>query len=129
MIRLPDVAGKPVIKQETIDELMPRESDGAPLLNRLFEIYLEETPRLLGELERKLEEKDAQGVYDVIHQMKGSAAAMGAARVFTLTQAALEICREGDGRQILGVPNLVACLEKETDLYVRDLSEMLSVED
>lgn len=122
---LPDVSEMDVINQSTIDELMPREKDGAPLLNRLFQIYLEETPRLLEELEKAVAAKDAEGCYDVIHQMKGSAAAMGAVRVFTVTEAALHYSREG---RLLEIENLVEAIESESDLYVREMSAFLGAE-
>lgn len=122
---LPNVSDKKVVDEDTIEELAKRDKDGEPLLGRLFGYYVDETPRLLGELERALAAKDKEACYDAIHQMKGSAAAMGANRVFTITEAALHICKTGS---ILEVDDLVGRIEEETDLYIRDLSVMLSEE-
>lgn len=120
---LPDVSHEKVYIQSTIDELLLREKDGRPLLRRLFEIYLEETPRLLEELEAALKAKDVEACYDAIHQMKGSAAAMGATRLYLTTEEALQLCRDGE---ILNVENLVERIESESDLYIREISEILS---
>jgi HPt (histidine-containing phosphotransfer) domain-containing protein len=119
MSTLPDVSGSPVVKQENIDDLMNRDKDGKPLLHRLFSIYLEETPRLLGELEKGLAARDGTLVYDTIHQMKGSAAAMGAMRVYAITEAALELCRK---EAVFEISDLVGTIEGETSAYMRDVS-------
>lgn len=120
---LPDVSNEVVYDKATVDELLLREKDGRPLMCRLFEIYLEETPRLLEELEAGLASKSEEEVYDVIHQMKGSAAALGARKLFRVTEAALTLCRGGE---VLKVDNLVERIEDESDAYIRDLSEILN---
>ena len=119
---LPDVTNEEIYIQATIDELLLREKDGRPLLRRLFEIYLEETPRLLEELEAALKARDVEACYDAIHQMKGSAAAMGARRLYVTTEAALQLCRDGD---VLEVENLVERIETESDLYIQAITEIL----
>ncbi len=120
---LPDVSNEVVYDKATVDELLLREKDGRPLMCRLFEIYLEETPRLLEELEAGIASKNEEEVYDVIHQMKGSAAALGARKLFRVTEAALTLCRGGE---VLKVDNLVERIEDESDAYIRDLSEILN---
>ena len=120
---LPDVSNEVVYDEATVKELLLREKDGRPLLRRLFEIYLEETPRLLEELEVALAAKNEEDVYDVIHQMKGSAAALGARKLFRVTEAALSLCRDGE---VLKVDNLVERIEDESDAYIRDVSEILN---
>lgn len=120
---LPDVSQIDVINQSHIAELMPREKeDGGSLLKRLFQIYVEETPRLLEELERALAAKDEEGCYDIVHQMKGSAAAMGATRVYAITEAVLHRCREGEG---LDREGLVEAIETQTDLYISEMMQLL----
>ncbi|MDQ8203724.1 Hpt domain-containing protein [Pelagicoccus sp. SDUM812003] len=119
---LPDVSNEDVYRQRTIDELLLREKDGRPLLRRLFEIYLQETPRLLEELEASLMARDSEACYDVIHQMKGSAAALGALRVFKLTEAALPLCRNG---QVLQIDDIVERIESESDAFVQKVAEIL----
>lgn len=120
---LPDVSNEVVYEKATIDELLLREKNGRPLLRRLFEIYLEETPRLLEELEVALAAKNKDDVYDAIHQMKGSAAAMGARKLFRLTEAALHLCGSG---KILEVDDLVERIESESDAFVGEVSEVLN---
>ncbi|EDY82901.1 Hpt domain protein [Verrucomicrobiia bacterium DG1235] len=120
---LPDVSNEVVYDKATVDELLLREKDGRPLLRRLFEIYLEETPRLLEELEAAVAAKNEEDVYDVIHQMKGSAAALGARKLYRVTESALTLCREG---KILTIPDLVERIESESDAYIRDVSDILN---
>lgn len=119
---LPDVSEEVVYDKGTVDELMQRQKDGRPLLYRLFEIYLEETPRLLGELEEAVEAGNAEEIYDVIHQLKGSAAAMGARKLFRTTEASLTLCRNG---KILEVGNLVERIESESDTFINEMSVLL----
>lgn len=119
---LPDVSEEVVYEKETVDELMRREKDGRPLIYRLFEIYIEETPRLLSELEEAVEARNEQDIYDVIHQMKGSAAAMGARKLFRITEAALSLCRNG---KILEVDDLVERIENESDVFINEMSLLL----
>ncbi|MDQ8186850.1 Hpt domain-containing protein [Pelagicoccus sp. SDUM812002] len=120
---LPDVSNEVVYDRATVDELLLRQKDGRPLLRRLFEIYLEETPRLLEELETSFAAKNEEEVHEVIHQMKGSAAALGARKLFRITESALSLSRNGE---ILKVENLVERIEDESDAYIRDVSEILN---
>lgn len=119
---LPDVSSEVVYDKATVEELLRREKDGRPLLRRLFEIYLEETPRLLEELEAAVADRNEEDVCSVVHQMKGSAAALGARKLFRVTEAALSLCKEGE---ILKVEDLVDRIEEESDAYIRDVSEIL----
>ncbi|MDQ8179769.1 Hpt domain-containing protein [Pelagicoccus sp. SDUM812005] len=120
---LPDVSNEVVYDKATIDDLLLREKDGRPLLRRLFEIYLEETPRLLEELEAAIAAKNEEEAHDVIHQMKGSAAALGARKLFRITEAALSLSKGGE---VLKVENLVERIEEESDAYIREVSEVLN---
>jgi len=120
---LPDVSKEVVFDRETIDELLQREKNGRPLLMRLFEIYLEETPRLLEELEAAVAEKNPESIYDIVHQMKGSAAALGARKLFRVAEAVLPLCKTGE---ILEVENLIERIESESDVFINGVSEILS---
>lgn len=116
---LPDVSRDKVFDEEHFGDLMNRKKDNEPLMKRLLDIYLEETPRLLGDLEKAVVAKNEELAYDTIHQMKGSAGAMGALRVHKTTEAALHLCKGG---VVFGVENLTESIRSETDLYIRDLS-------
>lgn len=120
---LPDVSKKKVINLVAVEELSLREVDGQTLLGRLFDIYLEETPRLIGEVERAVEKRDPKRCYEAMHQMKGSAGAMGALRVYATMERALELCREG---KIFEVEDLVERIEVETDRFIQELAAMLT---
>ena len=111
-----------VVNRLATDELMRRVKDGEPLLSRLFSIYQEETPRLLADIEKGIISREEELVYDSIHQMKGSSAAMGATRVFALTEAALDLCKGG---AVFELDRLAEALRVEVDLYMRELSIVL----
>lgn len=119
---LPDVSNEVVYDKATVDDLLLRQKDGRPLMKRLFEIYLEETPRLIEELETAFAEKNEEDVYDAIHQMKGSAAALGARKLFRITEAALSLCRGGE---VMEVEDLVERIKAESDRYISEVSEIL----
>ena len=121
---LPDVSDKTALDESTVEELMQRERNGEPLFKRLFNIYLDETPTLLSEVESAMAAKDVERCYDAIHQMKGSAAAMGARRLFAITEAALELCRDD---RVFEVEGLLKRLKEESDLYIRKAQARLRV--
>ncbi|MBK1879973.1 Hpt domain-containing protein [Pelagicoccus mobilis] len=120
---LPDVSQEVVFDKATIDELLLREKNGRPLLMRLFEIYLEETPRLLEELESAVAAKNPDDIYDIVHQMKGSAAALGARKLFRVTEAVLPLCKSGE---VLEIENVIERIEDESDLFIAKVSEVLN---
>lgn len=119
---LPDVSKLNIINRSTVNELMQREKDGEPLFKRLFTIYLEETPRLLTDLKASVASRDSESSYDTIHQMKGSAAAMGASRVYALTESALHSARD---EGLFAEENLAGRIEAETELYIREATKLL----
>jgi HPt (histidine-containing phosphotransfer) domain-containing protein len=71
---------------------MGRDRNGQPLFKRLYSIFQDETPILIQNLDVRMMLMDVDSVYDAIHQMKGSAAAMGATRLYMLCEASLELC-------------------------------------
>lgn len=120
---LPDVTDEVVYEEATVADLLRRIKDGRPLLRRLFEIYQEETPRLLEELEQALAARDSEGAYDALHQMKGSASAMGARKVFRITERALSLCGNGD---ILKVEDVIERIRCESDRFMHGISAVLA---
>ena len=120
---LPDVTSEDIYDQSTIDELLQREKNGRPLLFRLFEIYLEETPRLLEELEAAISARNSEAIYEAVHQMKGSAAALGARKLYRITEAVLPLCSTGE---VLDLDGLVSRIEEESDAFVNAVSEILN---
>ncbi|MBC2604714.1 Hpt domain-containing protein [Pelagicoccus albus] len=118
-----DVSGEVVYDQTRIEELLLRDRNGRPLLRRLFELYLSETPRLLEELEKAIADKNGSDAYDVIHQMKGSAAALGARKLYLITESALPLC---EGGKVFEIEDLVERIESESDTFVQAISEVLN---
>jgi len=119
---LPDVSHEVVYDENAIAELLRREKNGRPLFNRLFEIYEEESARLISDLKTAFAQADAEEVEGVIHQMKGSSAAVGARKLFRITEAALSVCRAGKLSELDG---LVDRIELETAAYIDKVSKFL----
>ncbi len=111
---LPDLSGMLPLRRESYDALMERQSDGSSLFPKVYEIFCSEMPRLLGELGVNLEKKDSEEAYEVLHQIKGSSAAMGAGRLWELAQFALDMCSDGS---VLEERFLLQEIEMEIGLY------------
>ncbi len=119
---LPDVSDKELYSPSEIEELFRRQKDGRPLLCRLFEIYREESPVLLEELKEAFEAGDAEACGETLHQMKGSAGAMAASRMFSLCEATLSMCADGS---VLKLDGLVERLRSESAAFVAAIEGLL----
>jgi len=114
------IEGTPVVAEETVSELLERDAEGSSLFEHLFEIYKEEYPELLQSLRDARAAGDSEACYEAIHQMKGSAAAMGAARVFALAKKAIELCRS---KEILTRDDVGGILEGEMERYCEEMKK------
>lgn len=114
---------KPIINQSSVQELLVRQSEGESLFPKLFEIFQDESPRLLSEIGAGIETRNVEGTYDAIHQLKGSAAAMGASRLFELTQGALEYASD---ERVFDIPSLLERIREEVNAYEAAVAAMLS---
>ena len=117
---LEDIEGMPIVEEKTVSELVGRDSEDDSLFERLFQIYVEEYPELLRDLRNALSAKDSNACYEVIHQMKGSAAAIGAARVFALSEKAIKLC---ESKEILSQKGVVEILEGEMAAYCEEIKK------
>ena len=96
--------------------------DGAPdMLAQIIQIYLNDTPKLLGQLNESIAAGDAPGVQRAAHSLKSSSANLGALQLS-------DFCKtlETNGREaaLEEAPQLFAQIEVE---FVR-VEEVLAVE-
>jgi HPt (histidine-containing phosphotransfer) domain-containing protein len=66
------------------DEL--KETTGSDFVDELVETYLDDAPRLLGELDAALEAQDAETFRRAAHSLKSSSATFGASRLSDLAR-------------------------------------------
>ena len=117
---LEDIEGMPIVEERTVSELIGRDSEDDSLFERLFEIYVEEYPELLRELRAALSAQNPSACYEAIHQMKGSAAAIGAARVYALSEKAIKLC---ESKEILSEEGVVEILEREMVSFCEEIKK------
>jgi HPt (histidine-containing phosphotransfer) domain-containing protein len=96
---------------ETLRALSP--DDGGAFLRELIEIYLQDTPQRLAELEQGVAGQNASALIRAAHSIKGSSGNFGAYRFARLAE---EIEQQGKAGNMPATAAL--CLKLKTD-YVR----------
>lgn len=80
-------AGEPAINWSRLDEMRRMEAEGMPgLAARLVRVYLENSQRLLGELQAAMTSADADAVRRAAHSIKSTSANIGANRLSQLAR-------------------------------------------
>ena len=107
------------IDQKTLDGIRALEDEGASnLLNELIGIYLNESPKLLRDLEKAIIRSDAVALQKAAHSLKSISGHMGA-----LSLAAL--CKEletmGRAKRMEGVAGVLSKTAKEYERVVAAL--------
>jgi len=78
----------PTIDMQAIDGLRELSPDaGADFLRELIEIYLQDTPQRMAEMEDALAKKDIPGFTRAAHTIKGSSSNFGAVKLTKLAHA------------------------------------------
>jgi HPt (histidine-containing phosphotransfer) domain-containing protein len=102
-----------VIDASVIAELRGLESSADPdFLNRLIDLFTEETPRRLEAVREAAESANAWALGQEAHRLKGSSAHLGARRMAALCEILEEQGRAGS---ISGAPALLNVLREEFD--------------
>ena len=117
---MPDL---PTLDPAAIDSLrsLSPDSDGS-FLRELIEIYLQDTPLRLADLDAALSKGDAQALMRAAHTIKGSSSNFGAAK---LSHLAREIEVHGKEGNCGPVPPLIPPLKAEYALVARELKKIL----
>lgn len=111
----------PVIDQHTFDGL--KQMVGADFIGELVTTFLEDGPRMMGELRASLAANDAETFRRAAHSMKTNAATFGATDLAELARA-LEML--GRGNNLREVGNLLEALEEAYTQAALGLKGMLS---
>ena len=104
---------------EALRALSP--GDGGEFLRELIEIYLQDTPKRLTELEQALASLDAPAFTRAAHTIKGSSSNFGAGR---LSKLALEIELQGKTGNLPASADSCARLKTEYALVVQALTQI-----
>jgi len=84
------------IDDAALAELRAFQEEGGPdILTELIDIFVEDTPERLGELEGAVESDDAHGIEVAAHTLKSSCAQLGAAHLSELCRQMEVLGREG----------------------------------
>ncbi len=102
------------LRRASYEALSGRQSGAEPLFPKVYSIFCHEMPQLLERLAETFDVKDSEEAYEILHQMKGSAAAMGALRLWELSQFALDMCSDGS---VFEEEYLIRELDMEIELY------------
>ena len=91
-------------------EALERLGGDEALLQELCEIFLEESPKLLRNLRKAIEEGDASSVMGAAHSLKGEVGYLGAA---VAAQAAQQLEDMGAVNKLAAAPKTLILLERE----------------
>lgn len=78
--------------------------------DEIIELFLDQTPRLLGDLRKYLASEDRQALWQTAHTLKGSSSNVGAARFSSICYVLEQL---GKGGQSSVTVDLIAKLEHE----------------
>ena len=94
----------------------------ADLMRELIEIYLQEAPKLMDELQRAVEQRDAPKIRIVSHTLKGSTRYFGDIETARL---AYELEQRGKSADLAEAPNLLQDLRTVLDALIQELRAYL----
>lgn len=122
-MQLPDISNYPSLDKERVTDLIEQTAHDSSFFVRLYSLFKDEGPTLVKDIVDGLGANDCSALHDAIHKVKGSAAAMGASRIYELSNAAIEICRnDGDLEDLIELPTL---LETEYAAYCQEAKQYL----
>lgn len=105
---------------ETLRSLNPE--DSAAFLKELIDIYLQDTPERIAEIESALAASNAGTVMRAAHSIKGSSSNFGAT---ALAEVAHKIELQGKNADLTDSPAALVCLKAEYARVVIALNELM----
>ena len=111
----------PTIDMQAIDGLRELSPD-ADFLRELIEIYLQDTPQRIAELQDALNKKDVPVFTRAAHTIKGSSSNFGAIK---LTKLAHDLEMQGKSDNLSEAPASLANLNSEFALVAETLSKII----
>jgi CheY-like chemotaxis protein len=110
------------LKCTDLDYLMRRTKSNPALMMQMISLYLEQTPTLISEMKKSLNEKDWNSLYAAVHKMIPSFSIMGISTDFeNMAKQVQEYA--STQKQTDGIPNLVLKLENICTQACKELEE------
>jgi two-component system sensor histidine kinase/response regulator len=101
-----------------LPELLVRVDNDRDLLRELIDIFKEEFPRLLRQLQANILDGDRKSVENTCHGLKGMLSGLSAMRAAAVAERLEQLGRDGD---FSALKDLVAVLEQEVETLVPQL--------
>lgn len=111
----------PIIDEKTFDEL--KQMSGAEFINELIDTFLEDSPKLIEEMESALKANNVDSFRRAAHSLKSNAATFGANELSSLAKE-LEIL--GKENKLNETGNKLKALEEAYESVRKELSELKS---
>ncbi len=117
----------PPVDTDVLDgqELLSRVEGDRELLSEIVQEFLRDCPRLLARIRDAIAAGDGEALARAAHSLRGSVANFAAKPAL---QAALELERIGDERDLTGAEGAYSILEKELGLLKRALALLVVVQ-
>jgi len=111
----------PIIDEKTFDEL--KQMSGAEFINELIDTFLEDSPKLIEEMESALKVNNVDSFRRAAHSLKSNAATFGASELFALAK---ELEMLGKENKLNETGDRLRALEEAYESVRKELSELKS---
>ena len=111
----------PIIDQKTFDEL--KQMSGAEFINELIDTFLDDSPKLIEEMESALKMNNVDSFRRAAHSLKSNAATFGASELFALAK---ELEMLGKENKINETGDRLRALEEAYEAVRRELNGLKS---
>ncbi len=111
----------PVIDEKTFDEL--KQMSGAEFINELIDTFLDDSPKLIEEMESALKINNVDSFRRAAHSLKSNAATFGANELSAL---AMELEMLGKENKLNETGDRLKVLEETYEAVRKELSELKS---
>ena len=111
----------PVIDEKTFDEL--KQMSGAEFINELIDTFLEDSPKLIEEMESALKANNVDSFRRAAHSLKSNAATFGASELFALAK---ELEMLGKENRLNEIGDRLKALEESYESVREELGELKS---
>jgi len=110
------------IDPSAIDALRELNPEDDSFLRDLIQIYLDDAPKRIAEIEQSLADKDARRLTMAAHSLKGSSSNFGARELYAVSE---QLERLGQQEALEGAPARLAALKEEFARVKTELTALL----
>jgi len=105
------LANADVLDRKALENIRSLQSEGAAdILSQIINLFLEETPNQLKNLQQAIRDNDAGTVYSIAHSLKSSSANLGAMKLSALLK---DLEEKGRRKALTDTPSLFLQIENE----------------